>query len=118
MDIFDPGKAKKSIVMEGVAASVLITLVNAFLPVLALSIGANNVQIGMIVAFPVLLSVLFYIPAARAVEVWDRTRLACVVSSFLSRFVWFFAGAMPFLIGWHVIGIEQSSISPLHLGDA
>lgn len=102
-------KAMKPVTWEGIAASMMFAITNAYLTVFAAALGASGIQIGMVVAIPAALEILSYIPAGYAIERWNRRRLFCTLGSLLSRSMWFIAGSIPFLIlGGLIHGTEQA----------
>lgn len=109
MPFFDPQKAMRNITREGMAASAMFAVTNAFLTVFAAALGASNTEIGLLVAAPAAIALISYLPAAYAIEAWNRRRLTCTLMSLVSRSMWFLAGAIPFLIMWNILqGAGQS----------
>lgn len=71
--------------IDGVFTKIMDTLTGGpFLAGLALALGANNFQIGLVAAIPFLAKIAF-IPAVWLVERVRKRRLICVVSTMLGR---------------------------------
>ncbi len=96
-------------VYEGIAGTVMLTIVTSFLAVYALALGASNTVIGIVVSLPVGLAVLGYLPAAYITERSKSRKKICFVSSLVSRIWWIPISMIPFLIS------EQSLWIPLLL---
>lgn len=108
-------------VYEGIAASIMFVIINMFLSVFALFLGADNTTIGLIVSLPAVISVIFYIPSAMISERFNKKTI-CTATCFLSRVVWIFIGMVPFLtsnpIFWLLILISAYSFFSAFIGPA
>ena len=82
-------------VFEGISASMMFAITNTYLTVFALALGANTIEIGMIVAIPAIMSMVAYLPAAYIVESSSRRNWLCSVTALLSRGSWLLAAAVP-----------------------
>ncbi len=98
-------KIRKSLslaIAEGAFATVFLSLTTPFLVAFAVTLGANNFQLGLMVAFLALFSLLGQIPSALLVERKGRRKLIAVVSSAASKFSWLGIALIPlfFLQDW------------------
>lgn len=85
------------LIVDGLAAEAMITLTGgAFLVAMALLMGANNLQIGLISALPTLTNV-FQLVSIWLVRRTNNRRLVTVVCSLLARIPLLLTGAIPLL---------------------
>ncbi|MBM3303901.1 MAG: MFS transporter [Candidatus Aenigmarchaeota archaeon] len=82
-------------VFEGVSASMMFAITNAYLTLFALALGATSLEIGMIVAIPAILSMLAYLPAAYIVESSSHRNRLAAATAFLSRGSWLLVAVVP-----------------------
>ena len=94
-------------VYEGIAATIMSTIVSAFLGVYIVSLGGTNTDVGLALSIPALLAIVAYIPAAYIAERGVSRKKISVVTSLLSRMLWipvafvpllFFGGTIPVLM--------------------
>ncbi len=113
MEIPNRKEALRNLTAEGVSASVMFAITNAFLAVYASSLGATNIQIGLVVAAPAVLAMISYLPAAFLTEKWNNRRYLCTVASLISRIMWVFSGIIPLLLLWNIISTPIQAITLL-----
>lgn len=87
----------KLVIKDGLAAEAMATLTGgAFLVAMAMSMGASNVQIGILAALPTFANIS-QLAAIWLVQRYNNRRAIAVVCSFFARFPLLAIGLMPFL---------------------
>lgn len=87
----------KLVVRDGLAAEAMTAFTGgAFLVALALHMGANNFQIGLLAALPTFTNI-FQLVTIWLVQKYNNRRAIAVASNFLARFPLLIIGALPFL---------------------
>ncbi|MEA4884312.1 MAG: MFS transporter [Clostridia bacterium] len=83
--------------LDGMFASVAMGMVNPFLAVFALSLGATNGVVGMITAVPALVNTIMYLPAAGMVERRRSKLRTSVTGALFTRVFYLLMAFVPFL---------------------
>jgi MFS family permease len=90
-------KGLKMVIGDGLAAEAMTTLTGgAFLVAMALLMGANNFQIGLLAAMPTFTN-LFQLISIWLVRRFNNRRAIVVICSFLARFPLLIIGIIPFV---------------------
>lgn len=92
----DPEKWKKYGIYEGVAATIMSTIVTSFLSVYIISLGGSNIDVGLVLSIPALLAIISYLPAAYIAEKGISRKKIVIISASLSRTLWIPFAAIPF----------------------
>ena len=88
----------KMVIGDGLAAEVMTALTGgAFLVAMALLMGANNFQIGLLAALPTFTN-LFQLISIWLVRRYNNRRAIAVICALLARFPLLIIGALPFII--------------------
>ncbi|RYY56498.1 MAG: MFS transporter [Chitinophagaceae bacterium] len=90
-------KGLRLVVLDGLADEALVVLTSGtFLVALALSLGASNVQIGLLAGLPVFMN-LFQLIAIWLVQKYRNRKLITTIGNFMARFPILAVGTIPFL---------------------
>lgn len=93
----DVRSGMKRVIHDGLATEAMTTLTGGtFLVAIALYLGANNIQIGLLASLPAITNV-FQLGAIWLVQRYKNRRAIAVVSSFLARLPLLVIGFLPFL---------------------
>src|SRR5688500_16459108 len=93
----DVTKGLKMVILDGLASEAMTTLTGgAFIVAMAILLGANNLQLGLIAALPTLVN-LFQLISIWLVRRFNNRRGITVVFSFLARFPLIIIGLLPLL---------------------
>ena len=90
-------KGLRLVVLDGLADEALVVLTSGtFLVALALSLGATNVQIGLLAGLPVFMN-LFQLIAIWLVQKYHNRKMITTIGNFLARFPILAVGTIPFI---------------------
>ena len=90
-------KGLRLVIVDGLAAEAMTTLTGgAFLVAMALLMGANNFQIGLLAAMPTFTN-LFQLISIWLVRRYNNRRAVAVLCGLLARFPLLVIGSLPFL---------------------
>lgn len=89
-------KAMQLSILDGMAANMSENMFGPFLSLFALTLGANNTQIGLLSAIPALLGNACQLPAAILVEKLGRRKIISVVGGVIARLLILTICTLPF----------------------
>ncbi|MET0638181.1 MAG: MFS transporter [Chitinophagaceae bacterium] len=90
-------KGLRLVELDGLADEALVILTSGtFLVALALSLGANNVQIGLLAGLPVFMNI-FQLISIWLVQKYHSRKMITTIGNFLARFPILAVGIMPFI---------------------
>ncbi|WP_119080435.1 MFS transporter [Chitinophaga alhagiae] len=101
----DVKKGLKLVIGDGLASETMTTLTGgAFIIAMAILLGANNLQLGLIAALPTMVN-MFQLISIWLVRRFNNRRAITVICSFLARFPLVIIGLLPLLLP-QVVSIE------------
>ena len=91
-------RSLRLMIWDGMLGTTMFALASGgFIAAFALALGANNFQIGILIALPYITQVA-QLPAILAVERLRKRKFIGIPASFLTNLFWIPAGAVPFLM--------------------
>ncbi len=91
-------RSLRLMIWDGMLGSAMFALASGgFIAAFALELGANNLQIGVLVALPYITQVA-QLPAILAVERFRKRKFIGLPASFITNLLWIPAGAVPLLM--------------------
>jgi MFS family permease len=82
---------------DGVLMNLVAGLVNPFLGVFALRLGASNILLGLITSLPALINTIVFIPGSKLIQKYTRKLPIVLTTGLLARIFYFLFGSLALL---------------------